>query len=812
MAKVKYNKYEGKSRGNVIWDRLNPLRYTQNMSMARAQLLVDGYKEFDGYSFFHKRGLTVQKILREIPIYIDDDQLLVGDYSARPMGPEWFPDLAALWMEEYIQKYGWEGNKGKFFGFDNEAHAQQALDICEYFRNTGGKEMWQKYQGPEEAEYEHKIGEAGAWVINTVSEMFAEKAWNCPDIGFTLMNKGARGLIAEIDEQLEKLQITSLGDFYKEQFWKGLKCMLQGGIDYAHRYADLASEKAAVEKDPTRKAELEEIARVCRRVPEYPAETFQEALQSFQFGVLMIFYDTRTYGMGFGRVDQFLYPTFKKDIERGYIDQEYALQLLECFRVKTMGKRQFWPDVMTPNLSSESHFHNTVLAGVDPKTGRDAVNELSFLWLEAAVRVKTTHPTLSVRWHPRINKKFMDRCLEVVAMGMGFPAFFNDLSTTNYLLARGYTLEEARSYAFGGCTLHTVPGKTGPIWPLVMNKAKMLEMALLNGWDRKYNEQLGPATGEFTKMQTYEEFFQAYCKQLDYWADVGTTSGRRCKIQHTESFPDIMMSAFVHSCIKKGKVASVGGAEHEDNSMYIVPVGVQDVANALYVLKYHIFVDNPICSKQTLLDAMAADWVGYEELHAKILALPKFGNDIEEVDALADEVYSTLREIWHSKPTTYGSHYEVSPHSIGFHGGTGAKLGAMPCGRKAWVSMADGAVSPTQGTDVNGPTAVINSANRVDQTDLYGALFNMRFTPSSLANKKGRDNLAALIRTYFGEGSGKHIQFNVISTEQLRAAKKEPEKHKDLIVRVAGYSAYWTDLSETIQNELIDRSENEWAI
>jgi formate C-acetyltransferase len=244
----------------------------------------------------------------------------------------------------------------------------------------------------------------------------------------------------------------------------------------------LASQKAAAEKDSVRKAELEEIARVCRRVPEYPAETFQEALQAFQFGVLMVFYDTRTYGMGFGRVDQFLYPAYQKDIERGYIDQEYALQLLECFRVKTMGKRQFWPDVMTPNLSSESHFHNTVLAGVDPKTGRDAVNDLSFLWLEAAVRVKTTHPTLSVRWHPRINRKFMDRCLEVVAMGMGFPAFFNDLSTTNYLLARGYTIEEARSYAFGGCTLHTVPGKTGPIWPLVMNKAKMLEMALLNGW------------------------------------------------------------------------------------------------------------------------------------------------------------------------------------------------------------------------------------------------------------------------------------------------------------------------------------------
>lgn len=805
-VKLDYKKYSDKSRGKVLWDRLNPQRYTQTMSMARAQLLTDAYKEFEGYSFYRKRGYAIAKILKEFPIYIDDEQLLVGDFGAKPMCPEWFPDLAAAWVGEYIDKYGWQGS-GKFYKFEDEAQAKQAKEISDYWKNIGGKEMWLKYLGPEEAAFEDKIGETKAWIINTVSEMYAEKAWNVPDVA-RIVKKGIRGLVADIDERLENLLIVNDEDYRAHEFLIGLKTMLLAGVDYAHRYATLARQKAAVEKNPQRKNELEEIARVCDRVPEYPAETFQEAMQSFLFGVLLVFFDTRTYGMGFGRVDQFLYPTYKSDIESGKIDNEYVLQLLECFRVKVMGKRQFWPDVMVPNVSAESHFHNCVLGGVDPKTGQDATNELSYLWLEAATRVRTPHPTLSIRWHSRIDPKFMDRALEVVAMGMGFPAFFGDDASIEYLLARGYTLEEARDYAIGGCVLHQVPGKNSSIWPLVSNYGKMLELTLHNGFDVRLQEQLGPKTGDFTKMESYDEFLKAYRVQCEYWANIATKSSRQCRIQHLESFPDIMMSAFTDDCIKRGKVTSLGGAVHNDSTQYMVPVGVQDVGNELYVLKNAIFVDNPICSKETLLDALLKNWEGYDELRAKVLAMPKFGNDIPEVDELVDYVYGMLREIWFAHPSAFGGHYEIAPHSIGFHAGTGAKTGALPCGHKAWTAMADGAVSPTQGTDVCGPTAVINSAGRVDQTELYGVLFNMRFTPEAMRNAQGRTNLGALIRTYFNDYKGKHIQFNVISREDMIAAKQEPEKHKDLIVRVAGYSAYWTDLTEVIHNELIARSEN----
>lgn len=806
--KIQYNQYKDKSRGTTMWEVLNPMRYTQSMSMSRAQILVDGYKETEGLHIFRRRGHAIRKILQEMPIRIDDHQLLCGDFSAKPMGPEFFPDLAALWIVDYIDNYGLEGRKG-FFRWESEEQMEQGRSIGEYFRETGSKETWLKFLGPEEAAFEHKIGEAGSWIVNTVSEMFAEKAWNCPDLD-RLVNRGVRGLIEDIDEQIKNLVITSYEDYRRHEFWYGLKEMLLGGIDYAHRYRDLATEMAAKEQDPVRKAELEEMARVCNRVPEYPAETFQEGLQSLFFGVLMCFFDTRTYGMGYGRVDQIYYPQYKADIAKGKIDYEYAVQLFECFRVKLMGKRQFWPDIMTPNLSSESHFHNCVIGGVDPKTGKDATNELSFAFLEAATRVRTTHPTISVRWHTRIDPKFMERALAVVKMGMGFPAFFNDESSIQYLLARGYTIEEARNFAFGGCTLHTVPGKTSSIWPLVTSYARILEITMYNGWDYISNSQLGPQTGDFTKMNSYEEFVAAYKAMIKYWADISTASGRACKLQHGDWYPDVMMSAFTDDCIKRGQVCSLGGAQHADSCMYIVPVGVQDVANELYVIKHGIFGENPICTKQEMLDAMRADWVGYEDLRAKCLAMPKFGNDIPEVDELLNDVYNWIKEIWHKQPATDGGTYEVSPHSIGFHGGIGAKTGALPCGRKDKTSFADGAVSPAQGTDLCGPSAVIKSAGNIDQHDLYGVLFNMRFSPQSLKGEEGTANLAALIKTYFSDYKGKHIQFNVLNREEMIAAKKEPEKYTDLMVRVAGYSAYWTDLPGNIQDELIARSENEF--
>ncbi|MCL2492369.1 MAG: pyruvate formate lyase family protein, partial [Coriobacteriia bacterium] len=549
-GKVDYQSFADTSRGETIWDSLNPMRYSQTISLARAQILTDAYEEYDGYQLFHKRGLAIAKILREIPIYLDDDQLLAGDFAAKPMAPEFHPDLAGAWLGEYAENFGTEGSES-FFGFASDEECQQAKDISHFWRNIGGKEMYLKFIGDEEVAFEDKIGEANGWIVNTVSEMFAEKAWCVPDLA-RLVTKGIRGLLADVDERLERLLITTHEEYMAHEFLVGLKEILLAGIDYAHRYRDLALAKAAEETNPQRKAELEELARVCDRVPEYPAETFQEALQATFFGILMIFYDTRTYGMGYGRVDQYMYPQYQADIANGHIDDEYATQLLECFRVKLMGKRQFWPDVMVANLTAESHFHNCVIGGVDPMTGKDATNELSYLWLEAATRVKTPHPTLSVRWHAQIDRKFMDRALEVVSMGMGFPAFFNDQSSITYLLSRGYTLEEARDYAVGGCVLHQVPGKQSVVWPLVTNYGKIMELALYNGFDPRMDEQMSIETGDFAKMDTFDEFVEAFKAQSRHWAEISTKSSRACRVEHGDSFPEVLMSAFIDDCIERG--------------------------------------------------------------------------------------------------------------------------------------------------------------------------------------------------------------------------------------------------------------------
>ncbi len=805
-----YQEFKEKTRGATIWDRLNPMRYTQKISLWRAQLLTDAYKEFEGYSFNRKRGLAIRSVLNKMPIYIDDHQLLCGDFCAKPMGPEWHPDLAGTWLGDYADKYGVKGN-GTFFQFENEEEAQQARDLSDFWRRIGGKEIWQMYLGPEHAKFEHEIGEAGSWLINTVSEMFAEKCWTVPDVGPRIIQKGIRGLLAEVEEAQKGFMCITDDDYRAHEFWIGLTEMLKGAIEYANRYADLAAKMAAECTCPKRKAELEEMSRVCRKVPEYPAETFQEALQSLYFGILWIYYDTRTFGMGYGRVDQFLYPGYVNSKAAG-MDDEYALQLLECFRVKIMGKRQFWPDVMVPNLTAESHFHNCIVGGVHPENGQDATNELSYLWIKAATRVKTTHPTLSVRWHPTIDRKFMDYALEVVALGMGFPAFFNDQSSIQYLLSRGFNLQQSRDYAIGGCVLHCVPGTQSVVWPLVMNCGKMLELTIHDGLDTIRNINWGPKTGGLKNMKSFDELVEAYTAVWTHWANIGTKSGRQCRLQHLESFPDIAISAFTDGCIERGKVCSIGGAKYDVNCQYIVPVGVQDVGNDLYTLKYHVFCDNPICTPAELQDALIKNWEGYEELRAKMIALPKFGNDIPEVDDMLNLSYQIVKDIWFKQPANYAGHYEVAPHSIGFHAGCGAKTGALPSGRVARVAMADGAVSPVQGTDISGPSALINSAGRIDQVELYGVLFNMRFTPQSLKSESGRANLRALIKTYFGDYNGKHIQFNVISREMMLNAKREPEKYRDLIVRVAGYSAYWADLSPVAHDELILRSENEWEL
>lgn len=786
-----------KSRGQRIWERVRPLRETSPISIERAKILTKAYKEAEGLPLYLKRGYAIEKVMENIPIFIDDEQLLVGDFSGIPMSPELFPELTVQWVADYLAT-------GTGYRFEENAK-DDLKEICDFWMEHSELQTFNKTIGNAEVAALNELNEEGAWIFAAVTEAQTEKGWNVPDYKRAL-ELGTSGLVEQVDAALAQLELDSDAAYKSKNFLLSLKQMLNAAVIYAHRYADLCRKMAETAPD-ARKAELLNMAEVCMQVPEFPARTFQEAVQSMYFFHLMAYWDSKTVGLGFGRVDQFLYPYYKHDIETGILDDELATQILECFRVKIMSKRNVFSVTVGAALSNESHFHNCTIGGQDIY-GRDATNRLSYLWLDAAERCRTPHPTISIRWHSKMDQEFILRAIEVVKRGMGFPAWFNDEPTIQYLLARGVTLEEARDYAIGGCVLHNVVGKTPTTWPSVINFAKIFEVAIHNGIDPRTGKRVGPETGylkDFKSMDAVKEAFYAASK---FFIDRSIKFVNEVSLFRDDVLPETFVSCMFDDCIKKGKSILAGGARYPINCMYVLPVGVVDIGNSFASLQKCVFEDKSVTMEE-LQEAIDHNFEGYEDIYAKVAAVPKFGNDEPYVDYMVNDIYHWMCSVVQQYKGTYGTRYEVAPHSIAFHANMGLRVGALPSGRLATTSLADGAVSPTQGTDENGPSAIINSAGHVDHVDIFGTLFNMRFMPSALKNRTDYQKLAALIRTYFNDYKGKHIQFNVVDQAVLLDAKAHPENHKDLIVRVAGYSALWVELPEAVHDELIRRTANE---
>ena len=790
---------DNRTRGKRIWDALRDRRDTEPVSFHRAYLVTASYKETEGLPTVLRRAYALEKVLSEIPIYIDDEQLLVADFGSRPMAAECFPDLAADWILANLDE------STSLYNFGDQIN-DDLIEMSKYWENKSAKDVFYRYLGTEEEAKLKEYSELGSWVFAASTEVQTGKGWNVADFerGIKL---GYSGIISIIDKELSELRILNLQSMRKENFLHALKIALNAGIKYAHRYAKLAREMAQSERSEQRKRELIEIAEICEHVPEFPARTFYEAVQCMHMTHVITFWDTMFSGLSFGRVDQYLYPYYKRDLESGVLTREKAVEILECFRVKQSSKRNFFNAAAKKALSGEVHLHNCTLAGIT-ETGEDAVNELSYVWLDAASNAQVAHPTLSIRWHPRIDPNFVRRGMEVCRMGMGFPAWFGDPASIQYLLAHGVTLEEARNYALGGCVLHTIPGKTAATFPSVMNIAKVFELTIHDGKDPlRENRQLGLNTGNLTDYQSYEELYSAFKSQLKYFIGISTAHLNRVRISRNETFPELFISAFFDDCIEKGDSILGNGAHYPINAQYLLSVGVIDAVNSLAAIKKCIFEEKSV-QPEELAQALRADFVGHEATLKKLLNAPKFGNDDDYVDRIAADLYTFLYHTMTEIDGAYGCHYEESPHSLSWHGSAGTKVGALPSGRHACVALADGAVSPCQGTDVNGPTAVINSAGKVDQAPIFGTLFNMKFLPSSLKTEEDLDKLTSLIRTYFNDFGGKHIQFNVVDRETLLDAQKNPKNHRNLIVRVSGYSALFVELNRTIQDEVIQRTEN----
>jgi pyruvate formate-lyase/glycerol dehydratase family glycyl radical enzyme len=778
------------TRGARIWNRMLEYRKEGKLSLARAKLVTESYKKTEGLPAPIRRAKAFENIVTHMPIFIEEEDLLAGSFSTKPMYFEWYPEFA---VDQEMLTQNVDGLLAEGF------HPAEIREIVDYFKDRCLQSSFLRRLGDAEMKTLTEVGEEGAWVYRAKTTLDIDRGYHAADHNKALQ-KGFLGVLAEVEKELENTNIIDDESYRKANFLRGLTIVLKAGIHYAQRHAVLAREMAR-QANGQRKKELEKMAAICERVPAHPARSFHEALQSSWFLHVLMHLESRAQESP-GRMDQFLFPFYQKDRAEGKLTQAEALELLECLRIKMSTLRLFNSIMYKEIISGEAQYHNVTLGGQTPD-GEDATNELSYLFLEAARRARTTHPTLSVRWHDKMPRDFALKALDLIRLGLGFPALFNDKSSIPWLLSQGVPMEVARTYCLSGCVHHTIPGQTSPFDNLFISIPKCLEITLHNGMDPRTGKQLGPPTGEFEKMESFEELEEKLKTQIEYFSRQGASFMNQERIARAEIAPVMLLSAFMDDCIQKGRSCSADGARY--NIIIQIPVGMIDTADSLAAIQQYVFAEGTV-GKKELLDALAANFENHEKLHRLLLNGPKYGNDEDSVDRIASSLYSWWWKMVLTIEGPYGVRTLPAPYSISAHEPAGRRVGALPDGRLAGFPLADGSVSPCPGMDTHGPTAVINSAGKIDQMPLFGTLLNMKFHPSALRTEEDLFKLRSLIQTYFDYG-GKHVQFNVVDHKVLRKAQERPEEYRNLVVRVAGYSALFTELSRKIQDEIITRTE-----
>jgi formate C-acetyltransferase len=560
------------------------------------------------------------------------------------------------------------------------------------------------------------------------------------------------------------------------------------------------------ETDPARRRELEQIAEVCAHVPAHAPRNFWEALQAYWFVHLGVITELNTWdSFNPGRLDQHLYPFYRQGIDEGTLTPEGARELLECFWVK-FNNQPAPPKVGITEEQSGTYtdFALINIGGLTPD-GSDGVNEVSYLMLDVVEEMRLTQPSACIQISKRNPQRFLQRACEVIRAGFGQPSVFNSDVIIKEMLHDGKTMSDARSGGPSGCVTVSAFGKESCTLTGYINWPKIFELACNDGIDPNTGEQVGPQTGDPTPFASYEQLMEAYRRQLAYFLDLKIKGNNVIERQYATYMPAPFMSLVMSDCIACGIDYHAGGARY--NPTYIQGVGIATLTDSLAAVKRHVFEEKSV-TMQELLTALQTDFEDHEPLRHKLLReTPKYGNDEEYADRIAEDVFNCYYDLLNGRPNTKGGKYRVNLLPTTVHIYFGQVTGALPNGRKAGAPLSDG-ISPSQGADVKGPTAIVKSAACIDHARTGGTLLNMKFNPQVLAGPDGIEKLAHLIRVYF-KMDGHHIQFNVIKAETLRKAQKHPEQHNDLIVRVAGYSDYFVDLGADLQNEIIARTEQQ---
>jgi len=763
------------------------------LSIERAKLITDFYKQCEGVSIPVQRALAFKYIMEHKTLWIGDGELIVGERGPAPKGTPTFPELCCHSMEDLEIL---DSREKISYKVDDEARRIQRDEIIPYWK---GKSMRDRMFNELDQAWKDAY-EAGVW-----TEFMEQRAPGHTVCGDVIYHKGLLDLQAEIREALAKLDFFNDPDAYnRQQELKAMSIAADAVMIFARRNSEKARELAEKEADPKRKAELEKIADVCAWVPAHAPRDFWEALQAYWFTHLGVVTELNTWDSFCpGRLDQHLNPFYQKGLADGTLTRESAQELLQCFWVK-FNNQPAPPKVGVTAAESGTYtdFCNINNGGLKPD-GSDGVNEVTYLILDVIDEMRLLQPSSNLQLSKKSPDRFLKRGLEIVRKGWGQPSIFNADMVVEELLRQGKSIEDARCGGTSGCVETGAFGNEAYILTGYFNVPKVLELTLNNGWDPRTKKQVGIKTGDPREFKSYDEFFEAFRKQLHYLVDVKIKGNQIVERLYAQLMPAPYLSILVNDCIAKGKDYNDGGPRY--NTTYIMGVAPGSSTDILSALKYHVFEQKNV-EMGELLDALANNFEGNEKLRLLLWnKTPKYGNDDDYADAILKTVFDAFFDEINGRKNTKGGTYRVNYLSTTCHVYFGSVTGATPDGRRAWEPLSDG-ISPMQGADRKGPTGVIKSAAKMDHARTGGTLLNQKFTPKVLEGQEGIDNLAHLVRSYF-KLDGHHIQFNVVTAETLKKAQKEPEKYRDLIVRVAGYSDYFCDLTPALQNEIIARTE-----
>jgi len=784
------------------FERINKLKAAYlkapiQLSAERSRLFTQAFKETELEPHVIRMAKGFKKVLEGISIGINPGQLFAGSQTKYLKGCVAYPEASNHWIKNEIASV----DKREMTLKVNKKDKEMILEDVKYWEGKSvmdqARIQWREKFGKliEEMRDARLIYDTGSW------QSQGRLIVDYPKV----IKKGLKGVIAEAQEELAKTEVLRLGDKDKVNFLKAVIIACEGVINFAKRYAALAEKMAQKEKDPQRKKELKKIAQNCAWVPENPPRDFHEALQSFWFTHLGMILEYTPHGLSPGRFDQYIYPFYKKDIRNKKLTRDQAMELLECLWVKMTEYERFVPNIITH--VQHSRYQNIAIGG-PARDGSDSTNDLSYLILDATEDARMTQPTISVRYHDAAPERFLLRAAEVLKTGIGMPAFFNSKTATQMYMGKGVPLEDANDWVIAGCVTMSLSGCTvNSASPGFINLAKCLELALNQGVDPHTHKMIGVKTKDPSQFKSYKQLWKAYETQVDYTLDMMCKAFGISMSLASEILPPVYQSALVNDCIKKGKSTYSGGARY---NIAIGPVynGMIDAGNSLAAIKKYVF-DEKKMSMNALKEALKVDFKGKERLQQLLLSAPKFGNDDDYVDNIVKDIHKHCVEIAEQRTNFFGEPYMAKFLSIISHYFFGETTEALPSGRKAHEPLADGTLSPSPGTDTHGPTAVIKSAAKVEAAVgpvSKSSLLNQKFHPAALNTDQSLKNLLSLIKSYF-DLYGHHIQFNVVSGEMLRAAQKEPEQHKDLIVRVAGFSQFFVKLPKVIQNEIVSRTE-----